>query len=337
MLVSADILRLAFLRTEPPAAPVDQALLARLTGESIAMAPTVTNSNELDPSGQVRDSILTGASTSGGVNFEASRNPWLDEMLAAAACGAWGVGEYDGAAVAADQLVPSALLSLYTIEKAWTMPDDSESFHRFLNCAVAGLSLAITPGEPITGAVTISGGPMVDPIPVVPMPGVTYLDPGDHPVMTAPLVTELSVDLGTVSTRCFGTFNLNLINNVRGVQCIGTLGEREKVLGRIEVTLAGTVYFASNDMLQHLLDQDTFPVTLRITDSNGEFYAFEFPRVKVTAAPVVAGGTGQDVVVDLAMQALYDSTKGSTFLIERSAEVFAALALVGEQRFAKAA
>jgi hypothetical protein len=71
-------------------------------------------------------------------------------------------------------------------------------------------------------------------------------------------------------------------------------------------------------MLQHLLDQDTFPVTLKITDSVGNFYDFTFPRVKVTAAPVAAGGTGQDVVVDLAMQALYDGSKGSTFLIERS-------------------
>src|SRR5262245_27549519 len=138
MLVSADILRLSFLRTSPPPAVANQALLARITGESISMAPTVTNSNELDPSGQVRDSILTGAATSGSVNFEASRNPWLDEMLAAASASAWGTGEYDAVAVTPDQLIPDQLLSIYTIEKGWKMPDASDSFHRYLQCAVSG-------------------------------------------------------------------------------------------------------------------------------------------------------------------------------------------------------
>ena len=323
MLVSADTIKLSFLRTTPPPDVANQALLARITGESIAMAPTVTNSNELDPSGQVKDSILTGAATAGSVNFEASRNPWLDEMLAAACAGKWGVGNVGTppVPVTADQLIPTAQLNLYTIEKDWTMPDASHSFHRFMQCAVSGISLAITPGEPITGAVAIAGGPMQDPIEIIPVPGLTYLSAGDNPVMTAPLVDQLDVDLGSVMTRCFGTFNVAINNNVRGVQCIGTLGEREKVLGRVEVTLSGTVYFASNDMLQHLLDQDTFHVELRITDSEGNFYEFAFPRCKVTAAPVVAGGTGQDVVVDLAMQALYDETQGASFIVERGAGV----------------
>jgi len=317
MLVSADTVRLAFLRTTPPPTIANQALLARITGETITMAPTTVVSGELDPSMQVRDSIVTGAATTGAVNYEASRNPWLDEMLSAAVYSEWGVGSYNTIPLTADQLIAAKELKLYTIEKDWTMVDSTHSYHRFLESAIAGLTLAITPGQPITGSVNISGGPMEDPISTAPISGITYLDPGSNPVMTAPLVTELTVDMGTVSTRCFGTFNVAINNNVRGIQCIGELGQREKVIGRIETTLAGNIYFASNDMLQHLLDQDTFPVTLKITDSLANFYEFEFPRCKVTGAPVHAGGTGQDVVVALAMQALYDSVKGSSMLITR--------------------
>src|SRR5262245_53978351 len=163
MLVSADIIRLAFLREQPPPAVANQFITARITGESIAMTPTVTVSNELDPSGQVRDSILTGATTAGAANFEVSRNPWLDLILAAAACGNWGVGSYGGVAVTANQLIPSMLLHLFNIEKRFTMPDvpgPVYSFHRFPHSAISQATVSITPGAPITGTANVSGGPM---------------------------------------------------------------------------------------------------------------------------------------------------------------------------------
>src|SRR5215831_9179169 len=121
MLVSADTVRLAFLRTTPPPTIANQALLARITGETITMAPTTVVSGELDPSMQVRDSIVTGAATTGAVNYEASRNPWLDEMLSAAVYSEWGVGSYNAVPLTADQLIAAKELKPSTTEKDWTM------------------------------------------------------------------------------------------------------------------------------------------------------------------------------------------------------------------------
>src|SRR5262245_21668242 len=322
-LVSADTIRLAMKRTAPAWSPpltANHWLIAALTGEGVAFAPTTTTSQRLDPSGQVRDSILTGGTTTGPVNFEVSRNPWFDEMLEAVIAGAWGGGTWSGAPNAdTDRCVPAQALHMYVLEKRFKMPDDSYSYHRYSDCAVQQMAITITPGEPITGNVTIAGGPLETPIPTAELGGQTYVDPGDEPVMTAPLVTELTVDTGTVSAKCFGTFSVTINNNTRGIQCIGTLGEREKVLGRVEVTLAGTVYYASNELLEKLKTQDAFPVTLTITDSSGGSFTFDFPRCKLTQANVVAGGTGQDVVVDMSMQALYDSTATQSLAIVRSA------------------
>lgn len=324
MTTAADSLQLAFGKEvgNPPALPATPNLqLARITSETIALAAQTQNSAELDPSGQVKDSILTGATTGGDVNFEASNNPWLEEMLASVCRNEWGVGMYDAVALTPDQLIVGGQLDFYTIEKRWAMAGGAFSYHRFRSNAIAAMSIAIAPGNPINGSVSISGGAMDDPDAAA-IPGAVYVSAGDNPIMTAPLVTELTIDAGTVTARCLSEFVMNFNSNVRGIQCIGTLGEREKVLGRMEVAMSGTVYFASDDLLQHLLDQDTFPVTVTITDSEGASYTFEFPRCKVTAAPVTAGGgTNSDVTVGLAMTALYDEAKGSTVLITRSAEV----------------
>jgi hypothetical protein len=165
------------------------------------------------------------------------------------------------------------------------------------------------------------------------IPGSVYASAGEEPIMTAPLVTELTIDAGTVTARCLSQFVMDFNSNVRGIQCIGTLGEREKVLGRFEAKMTGTVYFASDDMLLHLLNQDTFAVTVKITDSMGAFYTFDFPRCKVTAAPVTAGGgTNSDVTVALAMSALYDEAKGSTVLVTRSVDTLLAAAAAGKTK-----
>jgi hypothetical protein len=236
----------------------------------------------------------------------------------------WGVGNYDGVATTPNQLIVAQLLKFYTIEKRFTLPGSVFTYHRFRNSCVAQLQVTIAPGNPIVGSLNVSGGPMDDPDDAE-IAGATYNSAGSEPVMTAPLVTELTIDAGTVSARCLSEFVINMNSNVRGIQCIGSLGEREKVLGRWEATLSGNVYFASDDLLQHLLDQDTFPVTVKITDSAGESYTFTFPKCKVTAAPVTAGGgTNSDVVVALAMTALYDEGKGSTLLLERSSAAVAA-------------
>ena len=313
MTVSADTVRLAMVRETgtPPAPPATPSMLvARMTSESLAFASTTTTSNELDPSGNIRDSILTGGASTGDVAFEVSDNAWFEEMLAGVFGNDW----------AADVLVPDTNLYLYLIEKMF--PDvpvpGEDSYHSFRDSAFVSATITITPGSPITGTATVNGGLLT--LGTAPIAGALYPDPGTEPILV-PSDAVVTVG-GIASTACFGAITLTFDNGTRGIQCIGTLGEKEKVRGRFNATISGQLYYATDDIVEALLDQTEMAVTVTLKDAaDSNIYEFEYPRCKVTAAPVVAGGTGTDVVIDFGIQALYDATATYTAQVTRAASV----------------
>lgn len=311
--ISSDIFRLAVVKQtgNPPTTPASPAFMtARLTSESINFQPNVTTSNELDPSGQPRESILVGAQTTGAVEGELSKHTYIEDALAAAFRNAWGTGNkgngaepYTPVAVSADELIPATTISSYLLEKRFTDPAGDFLYHRFGLSAVSSFNISISPGQPILTSVEYSGGPMTLAEEII--SGATYADPGVNPVFTAHEVIEINV--GTVPmTLCFSSLSMTFNSNVRGIECIGTLGFREQVLGRFEPVLEGTAYFVSNELLQYLVDQTVLPVTVTLEDSLGNQYEFFFPRCKMTAANANASGTNQDVIANVSLQALFD-------------------------------
>lgn len=309
---SADLARLAHVQMTgaPPAVPATPTMtVARMTGESLSFQPSVTTSNELDPSGQLRDSILTGGQSTGSVEMELSRNNYFEEVLQAVFRNSWATGSqgdgtlpYTPGAVGANELIVGSTLKLFMVEKTFQAPD-GPLYHRFDVSAYDSLSISVAPNAPITASASISGGTLdLDSAIIV---GATYPDPGTYPVFTAPEVSEISVD-GVPTTLCFSSFTMNFNSNVRGIECIGTLGFREQALGRFEATIEGTAYFVSNDLLQDLIDQNELPLSIVLEDGAGNGYTFFFPRCKITANAVNAAGTGQDVVANLSFQALFD-------------------------------
>jgi hypothetical protein len=108
--------------------------------------------------------------------------------------------------------------------------------------------------------------------------------------------------------------------NSRAIQCIGTLGTKETVRGRLNATISATLYYASDAPQQALIDQSEFPISVQLNDAAGALeYLFEFPRCKMTAAPANAAGTDTDVTVALEAQALYDATAACTVIVTRAA------------------
>ncbi len=310
MPVSADGVRVAFVAETgtPPTTPLTPVFTsARITGESLAFNATTIVSAELDPSAQVRDSILVGGESTGGLNLEVSSHEAFDTYLAAVFGGAW----------VADVLIPGTSLPTYTVEKTFPgvpVPGES-SYHRFVNSAFNAVNMSITPGQAVTAVANITGGPLSLDTDII--AGATYPDPGINPVLV-PQDVVISL-AGMATSTCFGAFTMDFTNGLRGVQCIGTLGNREVVRGRFEVAFTGNLYYATDDIVQEFLSQGEFTGSVELQDSSGASeYLFEFPRLKVKACPIVAGGTGQDVVIALTMQALYDPTLGYTCQVTRT-------------------
>ncbi len=319
--ISSDVFQLGAVKLVNEAVPANPAfMLARLSSESLNFQPNTIQSPELDPSGQVRDSILTGAQTTGAVELPLSRHPYFDEMLAAALRSAWGNGNHGGGtggsvAVGANELIPQQTLSLYMLEKRFVNPAGGYLYHRINKSAVSRLSVSVAPGREVSASVEYSGGTM-DAVEAA-ISGATYADPGTRPIFTAPEVSEITI-AGVTNALCFSDLTLEFNSNVRGVECIGTLGFKEQVLGRFEATIRGSAYFVSNDLLDYLINQSDFAASVTLDDPQGNKYQFEFPRCRMTAAGANASGTNQDVVANVTIQALYDPLWKYTVMVTRT-------------------
>lgn len=322
--ISADVFRLGVVKLTgaPPAVPASPAfVLARLSGESLNFQPQVATSTELDSSGQVRDSVLTGARTTGNVELPLSKHTYFEDALAAVFRNTWGTGQKgDGAtvptftAVTADELVVGSTLQLFMLEKRFVDPAGGFIYHRVNNAAAASASISVQPGQEVQASVAYSGGTL-DLVETA-LAGATYADPGTKPTFTSPDVSTITI-AGVTGTLCFSNLSMEFNSNVRGIECIGTLGFREQVLGRFEATITGTAYFASNALLDYLVAQTEFPCTIRLEDSLGDYYEFFYPRCKMTSGSANAGGTGQDVLVNIGIQALYNPNWGYTCKVTR--------------------
>jgi hypothetical protein len=280
-------------------------MLARLSSESLNFQPTTIVSPELDPSGQVRDSILTGARTTGSIELPVSRHAYFDDALAAVMRGAWSTNVLD----------VGSTMALYTLEKRFVNPAGGYIYHRINDAAASSMSISISPGREITASVAYSGGTM-DFVEAA-ISGATYPDPGTRPLFASPEVSEITI-AGSTNALCFSDLAMEFNSNVRGIECIGTLGFKEQVLGRFEATIRGTAYFVSNDLLDYLVNQNVFAATVTIDDTEGNKYEFDFPRCRMTSGSAVAGGTNQDVVSNISIQALYDPVTSTTVRITRT-------------------
>lgn len=324
---SADLSRLAFGKLGVgdvlPANPA--MLVARFNSESLSFNPNVIVSPELDPSGQVRDSIYTGAASNGSVEFPLVRSPWFHEMLAAAFRNEWGTGtlgypdtgnpgQFLTRALGSNELIPGKLVKLYAVQKRFETPD-TPSYHLYQKAGVNSLSLRVQPNEMLSGTVALIAGEIE--IGNSDISGATYPDPGEYTPYTAPNVTEITVG-GMTTNACFSALTLAFNSNLRAIDCIGSISAREKALGRFEPMIDGTSYFVSNDLMESLRDQDAFPVTITMTDGDGNAYEFFYPRCKMVSTNANIPGTNQDVMAPVSIRAHYDPDYLYSCLVTRT-------------------
>lgn len=313
-----------------PTTPAFQ--LLRITGESISFAPQTVNSSELAPGRGITDSILTGGEVSGDINFELSKNPGFEILLANLMCNGWGdVSPFLSGAMPvgwdSNWIFVGDNIQTMTYAKLWDIDGDPTN-HYFPGCMVGGGGISITPGEPITGTMNLLGNTLV--VRETEYTTQTEITGGVNPVMTAPNVVQagfFALNGSTalpiaLSTHCFNAINININNNARAIQCIGSLGARERALGKCEVTVDASIYFNDSELLNMLLARTEFFLKIgfgdTLTTPAHHAYNFWFPRCKINSCTVNAGGTGQDVIAEMQISALVPTTvPNSPLLIQR--------------------
>jgi len=143
------------------------------------------------------------------------------------------------------------------------------------------------------------------------------------PIASSNLAAVTSIDgiqfvrLGGADICALGV-NFSVANNIRNRYCLGTFGPEELkpgdlvVTGNLQLYLDATTGLnAMNDYLNRVATRLAIGVSDE-ADGRGNSQVFDFPNVEFTAGRRVTGGRNQDVIVDLAFQALYDTTDAAT-------------------------
>jgi hypothetical protein len=149
--------------------------------------------------------------------------------------------------------------------------------------------------DPETGAVDAQIG------------GSTYLPQNDNTPMNA--VTNLQSFLidGVPYSGCISKMSMQIKNNIRAIQCLGSLAARRMKLGTLEVTGDLEFYFEDGTNFKTFVKGQEFDFSFMLQDGDGNSYEFFFERCKYESGEVVAGGKNTDVMFTSKWRGLYSA------------------------------
>ena len=313
MSIAADLTQIAIIEEvtygTTPATPAF--LVLNITGESLAGNAQTQISNSLNANRQVSDSFLNGLDVSGSMEYEFSKSPALTLMMESAMGKATASSTTDR-----DITVGNSQIS-FTIEKRFEDASNPGTYlyHRYRGCVANTLSINMTAGSEITGSVGIIGKDMITDTAII--TGATYpavtVDVFRSPDIDSIVIDNVGGTLAsTLSTSCITDTTININNNYRGIQCLGTLGNSEVVIGTFECSYSQTIFFGHSQLMDDFLDQVQIDEIITLgDDTEDNHYVFTTTNGKVSANNVVAGGQGTDVVNACEITWLYDSTLGT--------------------------
>jgi hypothetical protein len=268
----------------------------RYTGESLNFSIENTKTAEIRPDRTETDTVQTSASGAGDLNFELSYDTFRD-FLAAAFCSVW-----TPAGAGVEHLVNGTTLQAYSIQKEFqdmAVPQ----FHTFKGSCIEGFSIKMEIGKIVEGSFNVmSFGADVTTTPIAnsTFPAVTQTTP-----MNAVTNVQNLTIAGVPYAGCISSLGLQIKNNIRAIQCIGSLQARGMKLGTLEVTGDMEFYFNEGSNYENFVEGTEFDVSFDLIDIDGNTYRFEISRAKFESGEVTAGGKNSDVMFSAKYRGLY--------------------------------
>lgn len=279
----------------------------RYTGESLKGNITNTKTTEIRPDRVESDMVQTGESVDGGFNFELSFGSF-DDYLAGLFCSTW------GAPVSGVSTLKNGVTKQpFTFQKHFTDISVPE-FHTFRGCCIESMDLKFEIGKIVTGSFTVMGSNIAQTEAII--TGSTFAAAAVTVPMNA--VTDLqnfNID-GVPYTGCISSLSLNMKNNTRAIQCLGSIGAKDMKLGTLEVTGDMSLYFNDGSIFDKFVEGTEFSFSFDVTDEDGNKYTFTIPRAKFESGEALAGGRNSDVMASLKWRALYDATTNKVISLD---------------------
>jgi len=120
------------------------------------------------------------------------------------------------------------------------------------------------------------------------------------------------------TTFSFNSLDLNIANNVRGQEAVGTLGFVGVVGGRCEISGSMELYFEDSTLYDKFAAATAFELTFMAMDASGNYYIVNLPKAKLTSAEIVAGGSDEDIFVSSEFEALLNTAGTHMIQVSRS-------------------
>lgn len=116
----------------------------------------------------------------------------------------------------------------------------------------------------------------------------------------------------------FNNLELEVANNVRGQEAVGTLGFIGIVPGRQEINGSLELYFENSALFDKFRAATAFSLSFMVADASGKRYIFTIPRAKYTSMEIVAGGLDEDIFAKAEFEGLVNSAGTYQFQISRA-------------------
>lgn len=121
------------------------------------------------------------------------------------------------------------------------------------------------------------------------------------------------------NTFYFNQLSINLDNQLRGQEAVGTLGYIGVEAGRLALTGSIELYFENSALFDKFRAATTFSLSFLAQDAAGNTYIVTIPRAKYTQMEIVAGGSDQDIFASAEFEGIIDSTGTYQYQISRLA------------------
>jgi len=282
-----------------PATPTFKEL--RRTSGNLRTKKTTAKSDQITLDRNVRDEYMVAQDIEGSYDFEFSADT-LDDLLAGALRGTW----------ATNNLVNGVTEPSFTFEETIDL-GGSYVYHRFDGCMIDTMALNFASRKAIAGSVNIKGQQQTLATAIV--SGATYTAATTTPVETAVNVASLTVAGASAKVR---SLSLNVANNLRGRETVGSLYTDSFGMGMCDVTGTIEAYFESNALFQSVLDHGGGAITLTAGGTANKKYTFLLPNARFLAGAIMLGGKDEDVRVSIPFRALYDATTAGSIKITRA-------------------
>lgn len=124
-------------------------------------------------------------------------------------------------------------------------------------------------------------------------------------------------EAGTPGLQVCTELTMEVANNLRQRNVIGTEGAESIGSGEFNVTGQLSVYFEDNTLLEKLLNNTQTSISFGFSDGTGNALIFDMPAVKFTEGVPEVSGKNEDVMLNLGYQAFRDSTDEYTLRVTR--------------------